>query len=187
MKHYGIKALLGSVLILFAGCDLLEKVDDITLEVEIQHTFVIDEKLDSEGKSVSYFSTGTIDATKNADFDKYKDKIKEFTVHSVEYTVTNYSPEGTNVIFSNGIGTFFAQGSTSNALAEAGIDIQSVPGAQGQVFTLDYTTQGLEAIAQQLESVHKVDFQVAGTFSETPVAFNVPVTLKCTIKAEALD
>ena len=187
MKHYALKSLWGLVmLMLFAGCDLFEKVDDVTIEIEIQHTFEITEDFDSDGEPVSYSDIGTIDATKDADFDKYKDKIKQFTVHSVEYTVTDYAAEG-DVVFSNGMGKFFAQGSTSNALAEAAISIQSVPAAQGGTFTLPYTTEGLEAIASQLESVHKVDFQVAGTFSHTPVYFNVPVTLKCTIVADALD
>lgn len=187
MKHFALKSLWGLVmLILFAGCDLFDKVDDVTIEIEIHHTFEITEDFDSDGEPVSYSDIGTIDATKDADFDKYKDKIKEFTVHSVEYTVTDYAAEG-EVIFSNGMGTFYAQGSTANALAEAGITIQSVQASQGGAFTLDYTTAGLEAIANQLESVHKVDFEVAGTFSHTPVYFNVPVTLKCTIVADALD
>lgn len=188
MKKHGLKSLfaLACIMFLFSGCDLFETADDVTLEIEISHTFEIDEEFDSNGDPVSYSDVGMIDATKDADFEKYKDKIKEITVHQVTYTVANYAGDPT-ISFTNGTGNFYATGTTANAMATAGISFQNVQSSVGQTFTLGYTTEGLEAIATQLESVHKVDFQVAGTFSETPVAFNVPVTIHCTVKAEALD
>lgn len=188
MKNHVVRSFIGLSLMAFTflGCDLFDKVDDVTLDIEISHTFVIDEDFDSDGDPVPYSDVGIIDATKDADFEKYKDKIKEVTVHQITYTVENYAGDPT-ISFLNGMGNFYASSGQANAIATAGISFQNIQSSVGQTFTLQYTTQGLEAIAQQLESVHAVTFEVAGTLSETPVAFNVPVTIHATIKAEALD
>ncbi len=185
MRINAMKSVLGLSLaaFLFAGCDLFEEVDDVTFDIEIQHTFVIDA---SENDPLEYFDFGEFDATKDANFDKYKDKIKEFKVHTIEFTVTDYAADG-DVIFSDGYGIFYPDAAETSAIASAEIPIQSIAGAQGTVHTLDYQVAGLDAIADQLESVHKIYFLVKGKVSDVPVAFKVPVTLKATITADALE
>ncbi len=186
MKTAVFKILMGlSLVVLFTGCDLFETADDITIDIEIQHTFVIDENEEHpDGKE--YIDIGIIDATKDETFDKYKDKIKEFTVHEVLYTVADVA-EGHDAFFQDGMGIFYADADTTMAIATAHIGSQSIGGSVGQEFKLAYNVQGLNAIAQQLESVHQVFFVVRGKLTKTPAAFSVPVTLKCTIKADALD
>lgn len=167
------------------SCSLFDKVDDVTFEVEIEHTFVINEGLDSQGQPVSYSKTETIDPNSNAEFAKYRDKIKEITVNSVTYTVSDYnSPH--DVTFSNGKGSFISSAGSATAFADAAITVQNVPGSVGGSFSLNYTIAGLEELAKQIKDIQSVDFQVSGTFSQTPVAFKVPVTINCTIKADAL-
>ena len=168
------------------SCDLFDKVDEITFKIEIGHTFVIDENFDSQGQSVSYIDAGLIDPNDNDDFEKYKDKIKELTIDKIEYTVTNYDPANPGVIFTNGTGSFSTSSGASSAFASADLAIQNIQASQGSVFTLNYSTSDLQQIATRMKDLQPVYFQVAGTFSTTPVAFSVPVTLYCTIKAEAL-
>lgn len=175
-------AFLGSSL----SCDLFDKADDITFDVEIKHTFVIDENFDSQGSSVTYFDSDMIDPNQNAEFAKYKDKIQELTINEVTYTVTGYDPSSEGTEFSGGMGSFSASAGSASAFASAALDFQNIPGSVGGSFTLDYSVSDLQAIAQQLEELQSVYFQVSGTFNKTPVAFSVPVTLHCTIKADAL-
>ena len=175
-------AFLGSSL----SCDLFDKADDITFDVEIKHTFVIDENFDSNGNPVSYFDSDLIDPNQNDEFAKYKDKIKELTINEVTYTVTNYDPSSSGTLFTNGMGSFSASAGTGSAFASAALGFQNIPGSVGGSYSLDYSTSDLQQIAQNLKDLQAVYFQVSGTFDSTPVAFSVPVTLHCTIKADAL-
>jgi hypothetical protein len=111
--------------------------------------------------------------------------VKEVTIKSVEYTVTNYVGDP-SITFSNGIGSFSTVGTSSTALASAGIVIQNISAAQGVTKTLDFTVQGLEAIGNEMEQLRAVKFEVSGNVSQVPVAFNVQVKIRMTIKADAL-
>jgi hypothetical protein len=175
-------AFLGSSL----SCDLFDKADDITFDVEIKHTFVIDENFDSQGSSVVYFDSDMIDPNQNAEFAKYKDKIQELTINEVAYTVTDYDPANPGVIFTNGMGSFSASAGNNSAFASANLAIQNVQASVGGSFTLNYSVSDLQQIATRMKDLQPIYFQVGGTFSSTPVAFKVPVTLKCTITADAL-
>ncbi len=175
-------AFLGSSL----SCDLFDKADDITFDVEIEHTFVIDENLDSQGSSVTYLDADLIDPNQNPEFAKYKDKIQDLTINEVVYTVTDYDPATPGVLFSGGMGSFSATAGGGAAIASAVLSFQDIQGSVGGSFSLNYSVSDLEQIAARMKDLQPVYFQVSGTFSSTPVAFKVPVTLKCTIKADAL-
>lgn len=175
-------AFLGSSL----SCDLFDKADDITFDVEIDHVFVIDENFDSNGSSVTYIDSDLIDPNQNPEFAKYKDKIKELTITEVTYTVTNYDPASPGVIFTNGMGSFSATAAGGSAFASADLTVQDIQSSVGGDFSLNYETSDLAQIAARMKDLEPIYFQVSGTFSSTPVAFSVPVTLHCTIKADAL-
>jgi hypothetical protein len=193
MKNPGWKSvlLLAVIFVSFSSCELFEGADDVTFDVELTYTFEITDTGDSNGQPVSYFSVGELDPNSDPDFEKYKDKITSVTVNSVEYTVTDFDDSNGDVVFSNGAGLFVADATsqttaTATAYATASIAIQSVAAAEGDVLFLDYTVDELEAIADRLEDVQPVFFVVGGTFSQTPAVFNIPVTIHCTIKADAL-
>lgn len=175
-------AFLGSSL----SCDLFDKADDITFDVEIEHTFVVDENFDSNGSSVSYIDSDLFDPNQNSEFAKYKDKIKELTINEVRYTVTDYDPATPGVIFSGGMGSFSATAAGGSAFASAVLTVQDIQSSVGGDFSLSYSTSDLAQIASRMKDLSPVYFQVSGTFSSTPVAFKVPVTMYCTIKADAL-
>jgi len=168
------------------SCDLFDEADDITFDVQIEHVFVINETLDSNGEPVTYLDSDIIDPTQNAEFNKYKDKITELTIDEITYTVTDYDPSSPGVFFSNGMGSFSASAGGSSAFASAALGFQDIQGSVGGSFSLDYSTSDRQQIAQQMKDLQSVTFQVSGTFSETPVAFKVPVVMHCTIKADAL-
>ena len=146
MKHYALKSLWGLVMPCYCSQDAIFLIKSTTSPSKLRSTIRLRSRKISI-RTESPCPTRMLERStqpRMPTLTKYKDKIKEFTVHSVEYTVTDYAAEG-EVIFSNGMGTFYAQGSTANALAEAGINIQSVQASQGGTFTLDYTTARLRS------------------------------------------
>lgn len=171
-----------ALLLSSASCELFDSVDDISIDLELKHTFTIDP---SATDPLSYTEIGEYDPTDNADFNKYKDKIKEVTIHSVEYTVTDYQGDA-GITFSNGKGKFSSVGTSTTALAEAGIVIQNISQAVGVTKTLDYSIADLDKIANEMENLKAVKYEISGTLSKVPVAFKVPVTIKMTIKADAI-
>lgn len=166
-----------------ASCDLFDKVDDVTLDVELEHIFHVDETLDQTG--VTYVDMEVIDAADvNSDFEKYKDKIKSVTVNSVTYEVMNHTV-GVNTIFTNGnIGFSAATGQSASSVASLGI--QGIKAAEGQVKNLQYDQTSLNTIGTLLKDDKVVNIYLIGTFSKTPVKFDVRVKMKTSITADAI-
>jgi hypothetical protein len=166
-----------------ASCDLFDKVDDVTFDIELSHTFNVDETV--VGGSKSYVKTEVLDAAKvNKDFDKYKDKVKSITVTSVTYEVANYTT-AKSVIFTNGkIG--FSNATSSSASSVASLGVEDIKAAVGQVKNLSYNQAALDEISTTLKNDKKANIYLTGTFSETPVKFDVKVVVKATLVADAL-
>jgi len=169
------------------SCDILDKVDDVSFDVKLTHTFNADEKTDSKGAPVPYSKVETLDATQNTDFNKYKSNIKEITVKSVTYVVSGYKADG-KVLFSDGTAKFSALGVNASPFATAALEFKDIQEAatSGTVYTLNIDQTGLNAIATQLKDVSLVQITSSGILSKTPVAFSVLVTVECTAKASPL-
>lgn len=167
-----------------ASCSLFDKVDDITFDVELTHTFAVDETAISKNP-VTYGDKEVLDAADVSDeFDKYKDKIQSITVTGVTYEVQNHTV-GTGVIFTNGKAGFSAStGSTASKVAS--LAIENIKAAEGQVKNLSYDQAALDELSSLLKNDKKINLYTSGTFSETPVKFNVVFKVKATIVADAL-
>jgi hypothetical protein len=166
-----------------ASCDLFDKVDDVTLPVELEHTFHVNETLDKTG--VTYSDMEVLDAAKvNSDFDTYKDKIKSITVESITYEVLNHTV-GTTTIFSSGnIGYSSSTGTSAASVASLGIE--NIKAAEGQTKNLPFNQTALNDIGNLLKNDKTVNLFLLGTFSKTPVKFDVKVKIKANITADAL-
>jgi hypothetical protein len=166
-----------------ASCDLFDKVDDVTVDVKLTHTFHVDETKDAN--NVTYSDLEILDAAKvNSDFEKYKDKIKSITVTGVTYEVQNHTV-GTTTIFTNGnIGFSSSTGTSASSVASLGVD--NIKASEGQVKNLNYNQAALDDIGNLLKDDKTVNLYLIGTFSKTPVKFDVKVTLSCAMTADAL-
>lgn len=166
------------------SCSLFDKVDDVKFDVKLYQTMSVSESAAST--NVSYSQTQILDATTNADIAKYGSKIEGYTINKITYTISNYSPSTTSVMFTNGKLSFSAAGSSSAVIAELGsVDLKalSTSGAEGTI-TIDQA--GLTTISNLLLKNSQVNVTAAGTLSSTPVAFNVNTTIYVTVKANAL-
>lgn len=189
MKNPILKMFLVCLLaISFAGCDLFDKADDVTLEEELVLNWNIDEN--GSGTNVAYTDSKILDLAAYPEFDDYIDKIKSVEITKITYRVTNFdnSPHNSTVTLTNGVAEFGPYDSTtpgvSVPLASAsGVNI----GATVNETTLNIDAAGLNKIAKDLLDDKKVKMYSKGTLSVTPVAYTVVSTFYVKIVANALD
>ena len=172
-----------------ASCDWFNKVNDVTFEVTLDHTFHINET--AEGTDVIYQpSPEVLDAANvSSDFAKYKDKIKSISVTSVTYEVQNCTTTG--IIFTDGKAAYSAVTATEpnsdpNIGAIASLGIENVKAAENQVKTLQYSQVALNDMSNLLKSDKELNLYLQGTLSKTPAKFDLVLTIKASVTAGAL-
>jgi len=166
-----------------ASCDLFDKVDDFTADVVLEHTFHVDETDDNpDGKA--YNRVEVLDAAAvNGDFNKYKDKIKSITVTQVTYEIVNVSIP--DILFDGGTVGFSSANATS-ASQIASLGVVNIKAAENQVNNLDYRQAAIDELSNLLKNDKKANLFLIGTLSKTPAAFDVVVTVKASLTADAL-
>lgn len=177
MKKYFLKNLLVLAFISFtlSGCDLFDKVDDVKFEGILPVNFVISEA--GTGAPVVYSETEVLDATDDDEIAKYASKIKEIKLNKITYEIQNYT--GGDIDFTDGS---LQVGSTGETLATASlVNLQNT--AETELTTVDIT--GFNEFTKQIKDDKKVEIQLDGTFSSTPVAFTLTVYFHVTVTAEA--
>lgn len=160
----------------FSSCDLLDKADDVSFDTTIPLTFIIDENADNPG-GMSYSDTQLLDATSDPEVAKYASKIKEFKVNKITYTISAVDPSG--VTFNSGTIVVASSGTT---IATAGnVALTSVADVE-----LSANTAGFNELASKLLDDKKELIKLQGTFTKTPIQFNLACKFYVTITANAL-
>jgi hypothetical protein len=160
----------------FSSCDLFDKAGDVSFDVVLPLNFAIDENADNPG-GMSYSDTKLLDATTNPDVAKYSSKIKEFKINKVTYTITSVDPSG--VTFSNGSVVVTSSGTTIATANSVGL-------AEMSDVQLNANTDGFNDLAAKLLDDKKENVNLMGTFSKTPIAFNVKFDFYVTVTANPL-
>jgi hypothetical protein len=179
---------LSALAVSFTGCDLFDKVDDVSFNEEIEVTWTIDEN--GTGQNVPYTHEETFDLESNAEIKKYIHKIKDVKVEKVTYRITNYdaAPHNSQVFFNSGVASFSTMGSTTPvvsvpfAATASGVNLQTT--TSDTQLTID--GPGLNSLAAVLKQEKKAKMRATGTLSQTPVSFKVVSTIHVKITAEAL-
>jgi len=166
-----------SMALTFQGCELFDKVDDVTFDVELPLEFLIDEQMESD-VPVIYSDMAILNALDEPEVAKYKDKIREIKLNKITYAITNYSAPGT-VTFSNGTLSMAGAGTLASA---SSIPLMNTPDTE--LTTTNAT--GFNEFANQIIDDKQVTINLDGTFSTTPVAFTLTAYFHVTIKADAL-
>jgi hypothetical protein len=177
MKKLITSILPGFLVLGLTGCDLFDKVDDVTFQASLPLEFVIDEQMVSQ-EPVLYTDAQVLDAIDDPEVAKYKDKITEIKLNSISYEIGDFAAPGA-VTFTNG-SLKLASGQT---LATA----SSIPMENTAETDLTGVSQdGFNAFASDILGDKQVGINLQGTFSQTPVAFTLTVYFHVTIKADAL-
>lgn len=166
-----------------ASCDLFDKVDDVTFEIELSHTFNVDA---SPTDPKSYLNKQVLDAAKvNSEFDKYKDKITAITVTSVTYKISNVQTTG--IIFTNGsVGYSALSASTATSAQVASLGIENIDIAKDKTSNLPFDQNALNELSTLLKNDQKVNVYFKGDLNKVPAEFDVYVVIKASITADAL-
>ncbi len=177
-----------AVLLLFNSCDFLDKLGQVTFDTELKTTFAVDETGNFTNRN--YTANRTVDATTDADIQKYKDKLKDFRINDIAYKISGYSATGatSDVFFSNGKFSFGDADATSPTVA---VNLAN------SLNLRDLSTTGVETkvplpadantLASLFQSDKKLKVYAEGTLSRTPVRFNIEVTFYVSVTADALD
>lgn len=159
-----------------SSCEEIKKLDDVTFDVTIAVPFVVNETaVNNSGKT--YTETKLINATSDPEVAKYANKIDEFKVKKITYTVSNASPN--TVTFTNG--TLKIVATTKTIASAASVNLASTTETE-----LTADAAGFNELAAKLLDDKQENVQLQGTLSKTPVAFNVTFKFYLTVKASAL-
>lgn len=187
MKKHTIKTTTGILLvmitILFSGCDLLNKADDINFDASLETSISVTEE--STGTDVAYNKVVILDATTDGDINKYQNKISGFTIHKISYQIVSF--DGTNGATFSGTLSFGDATQTVPTVAAtiSNLNLQTAY-TSGQLFDLSFSQSDVEKIQSLLKANKAVKIYLNGTLSATPLYCVIEVFLDVTVKADAL-
>jgi hypothetical protein len=181
-KHFAFSLVL--IAVAFTGCNLFDKANDVTFTTTLDQTFNVDEEAIAENKA--YSQQLVVDATTDPQIDKYKNKIKLFTVTKVTYKITNFE-SAVPVTFSNGTLSFSSSDATSaDAITTiSNVDLQDAY-YNGTEYELTLSADAITKIQNYLKANKAVKVYLAGTLSQTPVLFDVEVSLNLKVESGVL-
>lgn len=177
MKKFFTMGMSALVLVSLTGCELFDKVDDVTFEATLPLEFVINEQMISQDP-VAYSDVETLDATDDPDVAKYKDKIREIKLNGISYSIDNFAAPGA-VSFTNG-SIKIASGKT--LVTASGIPMENTTDTE----LTGINQEGFNAFSSDVLGDKTVAVNLDGTFSQTPVAFTLTAYFHVTITADAL-
>ncbi|MGO4912592.1 hypothetical protein [Leeuwenhoekiella sp. W20_SRS_FM14] len=157
----------------FTSCDA---VNDLLPDFELEDDFTADiDAVITEGSS-SLDTNFNIDASTNADFQKYKENIKSVSIEGFTYSLSNVNaPEGTIL---NGTLSASGKSVTVTDLAIANGTTRTVTAAESEFFN---------ALAADLKADGKASINLEGTVNnEAGSTFTVTVTPTIRFIFEAL-
>lgn len=165
------------------SCDEL---GDVTLNEPITTSITVDET--ATAQNVTYSKSLTVDATSNAEIQKYQDNVKSFTVNKITFKIKNYSGEAATTPLSK-VSYSVAGGSAATAIEVASISNFNIKAAAdaGTETELVVSNTDLQAMAALLKNDMAITLYLNGSLTKTPVKFTAEFTVDATIVANALN
>jgi hypothetical protein len=187
MKKSSFENLLAIVMIafLFAGCDKLEKADDVTFDAQftVPQKVEVDEKADNPENPYTSLNN-SIEAEQNAEYVKYKNKVKKIRVNKITYTISDLNATKGPVTLTSGQAIFFASGGSATSGNIASVSNLLLVNGSGD---LEASQAALDNIGEILLENGDVTVVSVAHISAAPVFFHIAMTLHVTVTANALD
>lgn len=165
----------------FTGCSLFEK----DIEAEVKGTFFVNES--TEGVNIPYSEFIVIDATDDSDIRDNLDKIKDWSVQKISYSLNGFSGDPSTV-FSGAMqlrsaGTTSGITSVSASVQNLNLADLSSSGAKNE---LNLSATDLATIAGWFDADERIEVFMQGTLSQAPTSFNLVVYIELKVKAKVL-
>lgn len=186
MKSHVLKMLntvgLALILTFFSACSLFEKADDVNFDAELEEIVTLTEP--DAGENVAYHNTIVLDATANADINKYQNKISGFTIKKISYQVVSFAGDASTF---SGTLSFGDETTTTPTVAVTVSNLNLLQAfASGQIFDLPVNQADIDKISSLLKDDKAVKIYLDGTLSAAPITSNILVIMEVSVKADAL-
>ena len=164
------------------SCDEL---GDVTINEPVTTSITVEET--KTATDVTYSKSLVVDATSNAEIEKYKDDVKSFTVNKITFKIKNYSGEAATTPLSKV--SYSATGATSAPIEIASISNFNIKAAAdaGTETELVVSNADLQAMAAILKNDMSITLYLNVSLTKTPVKFTAEFTVDATIVANALN
>lgn len=172
--------LLGAALA-FSGCSLFEK----DIEAEVDGTFFVNES--DQGEDIQYSDFILINATQDSDISDNLDKIKEWSVKKISYSLSGFDGDASTT-FSGSVSIKAlnpSSGTTSVSASVSNINLQDLS-SSGEKVALSLSQTELATIAGWFDSDERVEIYAQGTLSKAPTSFNLTIYIELVVKAKVL-
>ena len=118
-------------------------------------------------------------ATTDSEINRYKDKIKSYSVNSITLQILNYV--GDDGITLTGTLEF------GNVIVEINnLDLSALD-QSGEEMELNIPMDDLAEVAQELEGGNDVSGSIEGTVSDKPVSFTLKLNFDVSLEAQVLE
>jgi hypothetical protein len=183
MKNYsfcGI-AVLALITVFFSGCDKVDELDDVQFHSEFEESIPMVDASVSTNKT--YSEDITFDATTDTEINKYKTKIKSFTIDKLSYTIDDSANPTAGARFSGTLGFSATDGGSATVLTTlTNVDLDD----NTTEHVINLAQADLDKIAGYLSANKALKMYVNGTVTKTPINVMVNVRINATVTANAL-
>lgn len=160
------------------SCDKVDELTDFDVTSDFEATVNVNLIEDSEGASIGFEKSKTINIASNEEIEENLDLIEEVSINSFTYQFMNYEgPDGGTLSDAS-----ITVAGVTIAIDDVDIDAAS---SAGTVYALEDTSL-IEAIANTLKDNPEVTITLAATISSSPVSFDVTATLDATVTIDVL-
>lgn len=160
------------------GCSLLEQ----DIDAEISGSKFVNET--TEGVDIPYSDVIELDATTDQDIRDNLDKIKEWDVTKVSYSLSGFIGEG-GTTFSGAVKIGPQSGSGTISTSVSGLDLKALSDS-GEIKVLGFSETDLAKVAGWFDKEQVVVVTYEGTLSEGPTSFYLTVYINLRVKAKVL-
>lgn len=172
-----IKHLFSVVMLLalstFTSCELFDKVDDVTFDVDVPLDFVVNVTPNMEG---GYTAEQVLNTSSDPDIAEYADKIKEFKINRITYTITNSTSDVTTF---TGSVSVLASGDILSGVTNLSVNNTTET-------DLPSNLDGFNDLASRLLEDKQETILMNGQFSSSTVSFNLRLRFYLSVTADAL-
>ncbi|MBK9291763.1 MAG: hypothetical protein IPM52_09080 [Bacteroidetes bacterium] len=179
MKKYLLIFLALTSVGFFSSCEKLKSLADVEFDADYETELNVDIQPTFKSGVGTFNQTITIDPLTNADFQKYKDKIKNISISSAEITITQLDPSP--IVIS---GTLTA---SAPNLPSASWSLNNETLTVNKVITLDNNNQQFDKLKDIFNTKNPFDVNVQGQASVPQGTFKCKVKFKTKVKANPLN
>lgn len=160
------------------SCDEIDKLTEFDVTDDFSTTVNVSVPLDSEGMPQSYTNSTTISIVSNQQINDNLNLIQSISLNSLAYEISNFTgAEGATLTEAS-----LNIGATNIAISNINLKASD---DNNTVYSIEDSGQ-INAIASALKTNPTITVTVSGTVSETPVSFDIIISIDTTVTIDVI-